>query len=184
MLLPLALRGHTRGAILLGFGADVDLSFQEREAARGLAAIAGAALERHELLDEMARQVRQLDALYHITAELGQETDAKVLVNGLERVLGGHGVEVVGLALRDRELATLLGSDQPTRHERDAWRSGSRVTAPADGIVGVTMNLDGPSGASAYVPCQTHRCRRATRRWRSTRSNSSSSRQSRERWPS
>jgi signal transduction histidine kinase len=106
-----------------------------------LADIAAAAIERHELVGRLGQQLRQLDALHHVSAALTEGADAKRLVDDLNRLLSGHGIEVVGITFRDRRLARHLGGDEPDPQERAAWRAGVGSALLADGSVSLPMRL-------------------------------------------
>jgi signal transduction histidine kinase len=141
LILPLLVDGHTTGGILLGFGQRHRLDAEERAAAEALAALGAAALERHALLERLARQLRQLDVLYHVSAELTEGADTRTLVAVLNTLLAGHGVEIVGVTFRDRALVRHLGGATPTPEERSMWRSGAAFLEHPDGYLVVPMRL-------------------------------------------
>lgn len=139
LMVPLVVQGHSRGAVLLGFDDSVTLDAAERAAAEALAAMAAAAIERRDLVDRLALQVRQLDALHRVIAGLSEATDAAAIVARLNEILDGHGIEVLGVAFRDKTLARRLGGDRPTTEERASWRSDKKVVMLGGDTVGITM---------------------------------------------
>ncbi|MCU1461734.1 MAG: two-component sensor histidine kinase [Acidimicrobiales bacterium] len=143
LLLPLLIDGETSGAALLGFDDDTRLDDEERAAAEALAAIAAAALERHELLGRLSHQLRRLDALYHVSATLAEGGNAGDFVAGLNRLLQSHGIKAVGVTFRDPKLARHLGGDRPTPQERAAWKANDGCVELADGSLAIPMRLGG-----------------------------------------
>jgi signal transduction histidine kinase len=143
LLLPLHVAGHARGAVVLGFPPTTVLDDDEREAAEALADIAAAALERHELVQRLGRQLRQRDALHRVSAALTEGADGQRLVDDLNDLLSGHGIAVVGITFRDRGLARHLGGDEPLAAERAAWRARNRPgpTPLPDGALSLPMRV-------------------------------------------
>jgi signal transduction histidine kinase len=72
---------------------------------------------------------------------LNEEVDAPGLVACLRETLAEHGIEVAGLAFRDRGIARQLGSGEPSPEERAAWRSGEASLVLADGSLAVPLRL-------------------------------------------
>ena len=141
LLLPLSVAGHWRGAVVLGFAQGAEVDDDEREAAEALADIAAAAMERHDLVDRLGRQLRQLDALHRVSAALTEGADARHLVDELNDLLKGHGIEVVGITFRDRRLSRKLGGDEATPEERTAWRGRARAVTLPDGNLSLPMRV-------------------------------------------
>jgi signal transduction histidine kinase len=141
VVLPLLIEGHTNGGILLGFDPSTTLDAEERAAAEALAAIAAAALERHELLGRLSQQLSRLDALYHASTALAEGGDAADLVARVNHLLDTHGVEVVGVTFRDAKVARHLGGDRPTPEERATWRVNNGAIELPDGSLAVPMRL-------------------------------------------
>lgn len=139
--LPLLCDGHTRGGVLLGFAGDAGLDSEAKAAAQSLAAIGTAALERHELLTRLDRQVDRLDVLYHASRTLADGADAAALVAKLTEALASHGIEVSGLTFRDRRLKRFFGGAPPTDEEREAWRNDEPSAVLADGSLAVPMRI-------------------------------------------
>lgn len=141
LMLPLSIANHSRGVVVLGFAPGTTLDEEERQAAEALADIAAAALERHELVGRLGRQLRQLDALHRLSEALTEGADATRLVADLNGLLSGHGIEVVGLTFRDRRLARFIGGDGPAEEERQAWRDGTVAAELPDGSLSVPLRL-------------------------------------------
>ena len=146
LLLPLVVEERIRGAVVLGLRRPGGLDPEEWAAAQTLAAMGTAALERGRLLGRLARQVRQLETLYRLHADLAEGADTTTLLNRLNDALKDHGIEVAGVALKDRSLAQYLRVPPPTSEERAAWEDG-RWLASGDGTQVVPLSLDGrPAG--------------------------------------
>lgn len=141
LALPLLCDGHTRGGVLLGFRADVRIDGEARAAAQSLAALGTAALERHELLTRLDRQLGRLDLLYHANRTLADGADAAALLAKLNDALSSHGIRVTGLTFRDRRLRRHFGSDTPTEEERRRWRGNDGSAVLEDGSLAVTIRL-------------------------------------------
>jgi len=92
LVLPLAVDGQVRGAVLLGFGEGTRLDAEERSAAEALADIAAAALGRHELLARLDTQVQRLAALQAVSAALNSSASLPdvldVVCSSFESILG------------------------------------------------------------------------------------------------
>lgn len=146
LLIPLVVEERIRGAVVIGLRGQGGLDHEEWAAVRTMAAMGTAALERGRLLGRLARQVRQLETLYRLHADLAEGADTATLVNRLNEALKDHGIEVAGLAVKDRSLARHLRVPAPTREERVAWDDG-RWLALGDGTQVVPLSLDGrPAG--------------------------------------
>jgi signal transduction histidine kinase len=146
LLLPLVVEERIRGAVVIGLRGQLQLDAEAGAAAQTMAAIGTAALERGRLLGRLARQVRQLETLHRLRADLAEGADTAALLNRLNEALKDHGVEVVGLALRDRRLTRHLRVPVPTIQERVVWEDG-RWLALEDGTQVVPLSLDGrPAG--------------------------------------
>lgn len=141
LLLPLNVGERSRGAVVLGFSHGATVDDDEREAAEALADIAAAAIERHELVDRLAQQLRQLDALHRVSTSLTEGADAPRLVENLNELLNGHGIEVVGITFRDRRLTRRLGGDDALSEERQAWRGRARAVTLPDGNLSLPMRV-------------------------------------------
>lgn len=141
LLVPLSVAGHWRGAVVLGFARGAEVDDDEREAAEALADIAAAAMERHDLIERLGRQLGQLDVLHRVSAALTEGADARRLVDDLNDLLRGHGIEVVGITFRDRRLARCLGGDEATPEERTAWRGRARAVTLPDGPLSLPMRV-------------------------------------------
>lgn len=124
LLVPLVVEGRARGAALLGFEAERSFDTHEHAAVEALMGLAASALERRLLLDRLARRYAQLDTLFRVSAALTEGADAGALVDEMNALLSGHGIEVSGFAWRDRRLARHLAGAEPDPVEREAWRGG------------------------------------------------------------
>ena len=140
VIAPLVINGHTAGIAI--FTVD-PLAVDEEILAvtEALVAIAGAALERHELLQRQQQQVDRLDILYGLSGALAERADADRLVDTLNGLLAGMGVQAEGMAFRSRVLIRHLGGDKPTAEERAAWAAGAGRTVLADGAIAIPMRL-------------------------------------------
>lgn len=142
LLVPLVVYDRIKGAVVLGFRNDVKLDAEEHAAVEALAAMGTAALERHVLLERLARQVRQVETLHALGAELAHGANAEALVTRINEVLKAQGAEVVGVVFRDPKLARYLGANKPTAEERAAWHE-DRWVKLAGGSWSVPMKLEG-----------------------------------------
>lgn len=124
LVVPLVVDGHSRGAVVLGFPEDRMLDTQERAAVEALASLAASALDRRLLLDRFDLRYAQLDTLFRVSVALTEGADADALVDEMNALLSDHGIEVRGVALRDRRLARHLGGAEPDPVECEAWRGG------------------------------------------------------------
>lgn len=148
LLVPLAVDDYTRGVVLLGFEEGRDLDGSEHAAIDALGGLAAAALDRRLLVDSLARRYEQLDTLFRASVALTSGADDRALVDELDRLLAPQGIEVRGLALRDRRLKRHLGGDEATDEERAAWRGGRWAPggdwlALPGGLSAVPMRLGG-----------------------------------------
>ena len=141
LLFPLIVGGCASGVAVLGFADHARLDAEELAAAEALAAIAAAALERHALVERRDEQLRRLDALHRVSSALTEGADASAMVSELNELLDGHGVEVLGITLRDRRWVSYLGGDEPTVEERAAWRMNSGAVALDGNVLSIPMRL-------------------------------------------
>lgn len=141
VVLPLFVGEDVRGGVLLGFATSAPLDEEERAAAEALASMAAAALERSMLLERLEQQLRRLEVLHALGSALAEQAHAARLVDRLNELLSGDGIEVAGLAFRDRDLARRLGGDEPTPQERALWRKGGQAAVLPDGAIAVPMRL-------------------------------------------
>lgn len=141
LLLPLVVDGQASGVAVLGFAVGVRLDDEELEAAEALAAIAAAALERHALVQRRDAQLRRLDALHRVSASLPEGAGAAEMVTELNRLLDGHGIEVVGVTFFDARLARRLGGDDPSDAEEASWRANNGPVRVGDDVLAVPMRL-------------------------------------------
>ena len=148
---PLMAHGKPRGGVVLGFARQLHLDDDAQAAAVALGALAAAAFERFQLLDQLNRNLKRLDILQGASAALTEGADARALVASLNRLLADHDLEVVGVALRSRKLRRDLGAETPTASERESWGNGRRPVALPDGSLGVPMCLDGDVMGSLRV---------------------------------
>ena len=140
LLVPMMAQDRPIGVVLLGFPAGVRLDDDACGAAQTLANIAGAALERQELLGRLERQIRHSDVLYRLSTALTEHADAPALVAKLNELLADPRMAVVGMALRDPKIARRLGGEKPLPAERAA-RSGDRPLRIDDDLLSVPMRL-------------------------------------------
>jgi signal transduction histidine kinase len=124
VLVPLVVYERIRGAVVLGFRGRIDLDPEEGAAVDALAAMGAAALERYVLLQRLAAQVRQLETLHAHGADLAHRADPPVLLARVNAALKELGAEVVGVTMRDGELARHLGADTASTPEPAAWGDG------------------------------------------------------------
>ncbi|HEY7873797.1 MAG TPA: GAF domain-containing protein [Actinomycetota bacterium] len=141
VVLPLFIGEDVRGGVLLGFRDAKSLDGEERAAAEALASMAAAALERSMLLEKLEQQLRRLEVLHALGSALAEQAHAERLVGRLNELLAHDGIEVAGLAFRDRDLARRLGGDEPTSQERALWRKGGSEAVLPDGTIAVPMRL-------------------------------------------
>lgn len=141
LVVPLGVDGHARGAVVIGFERGSAVDDDEREAAEALADIAASAIERHQLVERLGQQLRRLDALHRVSGSLTEGADARRLVDDLNDLLKGHGIEVVGIVFRDRRLARKLGGDDAAPEERAAWRGRPRAATLPDGTLSLPMRV-------------------------------------------
>ena len=139
LVIPLLSNGLPTGAALLAFHRATGLDVEALSAAEALAAIAGAAVERHELLERQRQQVLQLDVLYRLSTALAERADAARLTATLNGLLAPTGMTVLGMTFRTKALIRHLGGDSPTAEERAAWKSGGGSVAMAEGVLSVPM---------------------------------------------
>lgn len=118
LLVPMMTQDRPSGVVLLGFPASVRLDHEARSAAETLANIAAAALERHGLLGELARQVRQMDVLYRMSTALTEHADARALAAKLNDLLGHDRYQIAALAFREPNMVRRLGGERLTAAER------------------------------------------------------------------
>jgi signal transduction histidine kinase len=141
VVLPLFIGDDVRGGVLLGFPGTAPLDAEERAAAEALASMAAAALERSMLLERLEQQLRRLEVLHALGSALAEQAHAARLVDRLNELLADDGIEIAGLAFRDRDLARRLGGDDPTAPERTLWRKGGSGAILPDGTIAVPMRL-------------------------------------------
>lgn len=92
LAIPLVVGGHARGVVLLGFDSRTSLEDEELSAAEALADIAGAAIERYELLGRLDAQVGRLSALQNVAATLNSsavlDSVLDIVCSAFESMLG------------------------------------------------------------------------------------------------
>lgn len=132
LLVPMRSQDRPGGVVLLGFPAGARLDEEARSAAETMANIAASALERHGLLGELARQVRQLDVLYRLSAALTEHADARALSGRLNELLGDSRLQIEGLAFRDPVLVRRLGGERLLPEERRLPNGASSVRLDQD----------------------------------------------------
>jgi signal transduction histidine kinase len=141
LVLPLFLGEQVRGGVLLGLDAHAHVDDEQRAAAEALASLAAAALERSLLLEKLGRQLRRVEVLHALGSALADKANAATLVRRLNELLADSGIEVAGLAFRDRGLERRLGGDEPTTQERALWRRGGAAAELPDGSIAIPMRL-------------------------------------------
>ena len=141
LLLPLIVEKRIRGAVLMGFGPSFVIRPEELSAAKALAAIASAALERSALVERNELRLRRVEVLHDLSSALTERFDAATIVSKLNGLLTGHRFEVLGLAFRDRKLARRLGGAELTDAEQAVLRSKTGCLTLPDGTLGVRMKL-------------------------------------------
>jgi signal transduction histidine kinase len=141
LVLPLIIADRVRGGVLLGFDEEMELDAEQRGAAEALASMAAAALERSMLLEKLGRQLRRVEVLHGLGSALAEQANATTLVRRLNELLADDGIEIVGLAFRDKSLDRRLGGLKPTPEERALWRTGKSFTTLADGTLAIRMKL-------------------------------------------
>ena len=139
--LPLRIEGRAAGAAVFSLRGGDAPDDELLAVAEALAAIAGAALERHTLLQRQQQQLDRLNILYGLGSALADRADARRLVDTLNTLLSSMGVRAEGMALRSRALLRQLGGDKPTPEERAAWIAGAGPTLLSDGSLAVPMRL-------------------------------------------
>ena len=141
VVVPLVIDGQAGGAGVFTFAPGAAPDAELLAVTEALAAIAGAALERHALVQRQQQQLDRLDILYGLSATLAERADAPRLVESLDSLLSHMGVRVEGMSLRTRVLARHLGGDVPTQEERTAWAKGAGPTRLPDGSLAIPMRL-------------------------------------------
>ena len=140
VIAPLVIDGHTSGIAI--FSVDpLALDEEVLAVAEALVAIAGAALERHTLLQRQQQQLDRLNILYGLSGALAERADSRRLVDTLNGLLDGMGVRAEGMVFRSRILIRHLGGDKPTAEERAAWVAGGGPTQLSDGAISIPMRL-------------------------------------------
>lgn len=117
VVLPLTVQGDVRGAVILGFDSPDSLDAEELSGGRTLAAMGSAVLERSSLTQRLEANIRRLEVLSGVSAALVDGADAPGLVTRLGALLGGQGIRVIALSLRDADLARALGAEDPLPQE-------------------------------------------------------------------
>lgn len=118
LVLPLTVQAEVRGAVILGFQRARRLDPEEVTGSKTLAAMGSAVLERSSLTARLEDNVRRLEVLSGVSAALVDGADAGALVRRLGALLGGQGIRVLALSLRDQELARAMGAEDPLPDER------------------------------------------------------------------
>jgi len=142
LVLPISGGGRVQGAVVAGFDERTQPDAEAEEAAKALSAVAAATLERSDLLERLAVQVRRLEVLYALSAALAERADADALVRKLNELLADDGIEVAGLSFRNRRLRRHLDGQRPTPEETAGLRDGCDRIALADGSLAVPMRID------------------------------------------
>lgn len=141
VVVPLVIDGQPGGAGVFTFASTAAPDAELLAVTEALAAIAGAAFERHALVQRQQQQLDRLDILYGLSATLAERADAPRLVESLDSLLSHMGVRVEGMSLRTRVLARHLGGDTPTPEERAAWAAGAGPTELPEGSLAIPMRL-------------------------------------------
>jgi signal transduction histidine kinase len=141
VIVPLMIEGRAAGAAMLTLDPEDAHDAELRAVVEALAAIAGAALERHALVQRQQQQLDRRDILYGLSSALAERADARRLVDTLNVLLAHLGVEVAGMAFRARALVRHLGGDVPTTEEKAAWSVDAGPTLLHDGTFAVPMRL-------------------------------------------
>lgn len=141
LVLPLGVGGRVRGAVVLALEEGARLDPEERRAAEALAEIAAAVLDRTTLLERLERNVSRLEILHELSASLVEDADAPAVVDRLNSLLAGHGIEVASITFRDDHLRGLFGADAMRPEEIDACEDG---TWPLDieGLTSLPLRLE------------------------------------------
>lgn len=137
LFVPLVVDAHSRGVVVLGFDARTRLQADERSAAEALADIAAAALERHELLGRLDRQLHRLETLYEASAGLNSSPS---LASALDLVCGAF--------------EQLLGASHCSINLIDPEAAQSFRTLAARGVAWLH---DGPQRLDAIAPAELER---------------------------
>lgn len=142
IMLPLTVQGDVRGAVLLGFDDTRDLDREELSGSRTLAAMGSAVLERSLLTQQLERNVRRLEVLSSVSAALVDGADADGLVQRLGTLLGGQGIRVVALSLRDPDLARAIGAEAPIPEEDEISIDDPTAVEVGDDMLAVPLLLN------------------------------------------
>lgn len=142
LVLPLTVQGVVRGAVLLGFDHSRALDAEELSGSRTLAAMGSAVLERSSLTQQLEQNVRRLEVLSAVSAALVDGADADGLVRRLGTLLGGQGIRVVALSLRDPELARAIGAQDPLPEEREISADRPLAVDIGNGLLAVPLLLN------------------------------------------
>lgn len=141
LLVPLGRRGKVAAVAALAPVAET-IGVHE------VAAHAGAALSnalkfarQAAALARLERQVERLDVLHDLGGALAERGGSKALVDRLNRLLGGRGLEVESLAWKSRAVARRLGGADLTSRERTMLKNSEPVTALSDGRLAVAMRV-------------------------------------------
>ncbi|HYP24728.1 MAG TPA: hypothetical protein VEV43_14250, partial [Actinomycetota bacterium] len=100
---------------------------------------AGAALGNAFEIAEARTRVERLEVLHDLGAALVEAGGTEALLERLNRLLRGRGIEVEGLAWRSRALTRRVGGSEPTAQERALLRDGGVATTLADGRLAVAV---------------------------------------------
>lgn len=142
LVLPLTVRDEVRGAVLLGFDHTRPLDHEELSGSRTLAAMGSAVLERSSLTHRLEQNVRRLEVLSAVSGALVDGADANGLVRRLGTLLGGQGIRVVALSLRDPELARAIGAQDPLPEEREISTTEPLAVDIGNGLLAVPLLLN------------------------------------------
>lgn len=140
-VLPLGVAGRVRGAVVLALAQDARLDVEERRAAGTLAEIAAAVLDRVALLERLERNVSRLEILHQLSTFLVEDADASGVVERLNALLAGHGIEVASVAFRDGELRDLFAAEALDPAEVGAGREGDWPLR-VDGRMSLPLRLE------------------------------------------
>jgi signal transduction histidine kinase len=113
-----------------------------RSAATALANARAYTRQRTELA-AAARQIERLEVLHDLGAALVERATTDALVERLNGLLGGRGVEVEGVAWKSRALARRVGGSDLTQQERALLRGSASSTTLDDGRVAVALRAGG-----------------------------------------
>ncbi|MGH3441883.1 MAG: GAF domain-containing protein [Nitriliruptorales bacterium] len=146
---PLTVGGTPRGLAIVTLPTPTRIDTEANRAARALADLAAAALERSGLLERLSRHARHMEALYAISTAVLGPPDAAAVAERLSGLLAPDGISVESIVLLDATLASRTGARLPGRDEDDRWLDGEAVAE--DGRLAVPMLLGGEVVGAVHV---------------------------------